>query len=449
VVIIGASIAGQLAAHVLARHFERVVMIERDTLPGGAAVRRGVPQGVHLHFVPGAGTVALAALLPALGANLESDGAHHFDYGQGARVYTPNGPLQPFHSTLFIRTCTRPLLEWHVRKIVAVEPRITIRDSTEVVRLVADEGARTITGVVVRSADGDETVRADLVIDAAGRQSKAAQQLAELGCGEAERIVVDPRMGYVTRYYTPPPGWKPTWGLLSIVPTAPNAPRAGTIFAVEGGQWIVTFASMGTDTLPQTHEGFLEFAGTLATTEIRDLLRDALPVSPLFGSRQTPNRLWKFDALPRFPDRFVVIGDAVCALNPIYGQGITLAALGATALGQQLQRLAKSGRALTGFSRAFQRRLARVNDPAWMLSVSGDSAWPETTGVDQLGFLGTLLKGPVGRWFKSYADRAVAAALVDPVAARTFMEVMHMVRPSTALFSPAMLRRIVWPRRLG
>jgi 2-polyprenyl-6-methoxyphenol hydroxylase-like FAD-dependent oxidoreductase len=111
----------------------------------------------------------------------------------------------------------------------------------------------------------------------------------------------------------------------------------GLLLPVEGDRWMVGLAGAGRDYPPTDEAGFLQFAASLRSPIIHDAIRHARPLSPIHGYRQTDNRWRHYDQAQRWPERLVVVGDAACTFNPIYGQGLTTAALAGVTLNQCLQ----------------------------------------------------------------------------------------------------------------
>jgi 2-polyprenyl-6-methoxyphenol hydroxylase-like FAD-dependent oxidoreductase len=160
-------------------------------------------------------------------------------------------------------------------------------------------------------------------------------------------------------------------------------------------------------------------------------------LSPIAGQRATENRLRHYDRLERFPDGVVALGDAVCAFNPVYGQGMSAAALGAEVLDGWLR---KDGHRTPGRGRDFQRRLAQATAAAWQISTGADYSFRTTQGPPQ---------GRVARLTGSYLAAVMRVATRRPWVRRRLAEVLHLLRPPAALFGPGALARVVWNRLAG
>ena len=213
---------------------------------------------------------------------------------------------------------------------------------------------------------------------------------------------------------------------------APTIPRGGVILPIEGDRWLVTLAGAAHHFPPTDEDGFRAFAAALATPALAEAIRDAEPLTPIRGYRRTENRRRHFERMRRWPDRFVVLGDAVCAFNPVYGQGMTTGALGALTLDACLRRAGPGG--LAGVARRFQRQLGRVIAGPWLLATGEDFRWPSTTGGRP--DLAT-------RAMHRYIDRVFQLATASPAAKQAMLEVMHMVAEPAALFRPAMVLAVL------
>jgi 2-polyprenyl-6-methoxyphenol hydroxylase-like FAD-dependent oxidoreductase len=444
-VVIGASMAGLLAARVLAESFERVTIVDRDRLPDSGSFRNGVPQGHHLHVLLVGGRHALESLLPGFESDLRAAGAVVVRFPQDALWLTAAGWSRRFEARPddYVLSVSRPLLESLVRRRVRESDRVAVMEGCEVPALRTNGEGR-VTGVEVRNR-GDlngSTARelaADLVVDASGRASRCGDWLEALGYSRPEETRIDSFLGYASRQYAPPPGWQSDWKALFLMSQAPTHARTGFLFPIEEGRWIVTLAGAGRDYPPTDDEGFLAFARSLRHPVLHDAIRGAEPLTPIHGWRHTENRRRHFERLRRWPPGLIALGDAACAFNPIYGQGMSVAAQTAVALDREL----RAADDLDRLTRRFQRTVAARAAGAWLLATGEDLRYPTTEG-SRVGFTTRLTH--------RYLDRVVRAATVDPAVSAVFLEVLALVRPPASLFHPlvaaAALRRHEPPQRV-
>jgi 2-polyprenyl-6-methoxyphenol hydroxylase-like FAD-dependent oxidoreductase len=434
-IVIGASMAGLLAARVLVDRFERVTIVERDHLPEGAEQRAGVPQGRHTHILLARGLHILEQLFPGLEAELAAAGAPAVDSGADWAALLPAGWAPRYRSGIVLRACSRPLLEATVRRRVKATPGIHILAQHDAIGLLADADRRSVVGIRVRDrervaddAGAEAMLPADLVVDATGRESHAPQWLEMLGYPVPAETVINAFIGYASRRYRRPTGGQPPWKAMLLSAHAPDQPRMGVIYPIEGDCWQVGLAGSARDYPPTDEEGWLAFAHSLRSPRLYEAIQGLDPITPISGYRRTQNRLRHFERLSRWPSGFVVVGDAVCAFNPVYGQGMTVAALGAMVLDRWL-RTWRAGTMPDGSLR-FQRELARVNAVPWLLATSEDFRWPTTEGSQ---------RGHATRLLHRYLDQVLSLATRSAHVHRAYTEVAYLLRPPRRLVMPDIL----------
>jgi 2-polyprenyl-6-methoxyphenol hydroxylase-like FAD-dependent oxidoreductase len=443
-VVIGGGIAGMAAARVLADHFERVTVVDRDHFPETARQRKGVPQARHIHVLLARGQRILFELFPQLEATLVAAGAVRLDWVGDALIYGVAGYVPRFPSGLVGYGATRDLLEHAVRACLARVPRVHLLEGYDVLGLVPERGgasaggppAGRVVGVRVRErgADGrQETLAAALTVDASGRESRAGQWLAELGYPPAEETVINSFYGYASALFRPPPGAEQPWKVLLARGVAPQT-RGAVMLAVEGGLWQVTLAGAAYDYPPTDAEGFMRFAQTLPVPEIAEVLRACEAVTPIAGYRRMENRLRHYERLPGWPEGFAALGDAVCTFNPVYGQGMTAAAIGALVLDGSLRDAKRRGLILAAVTGRFQQALARSFRTPWLMATSEDYRYPETEGGRR------DWSTRLAHW---YFDRVLVCAAARPDIHLAFMETTHLLKPPTVLLRPSIAWRVL------
>ncbi|MER7842374.1 FAD-dependent oxidoreductase [Kitasatospora sp. NPDC096077] len=429
-VVIGAGVAGLTAARVLADHAETVTVIERDTLPSGPAPRPGVPQAHHVHALLALGAEVLEGHFRGLRAELERAGAPVWDWGERLCAALPGGTPPPLRMGMPIQTLSRPLLEHVLRGRVAELKPVTVLDGLTVTGLRTG-GPGEVSGVRVAGDDGEEEIGADLVVDASGRSSHLPQWLAGHGLPRPRATVVDARIGYASRTYTYPEGRsRPSWmGLLQPL-RAPDFPRGCYAIQIEDDTLHVTLHGAGGTRLPRDEDEFLDYARTLRSP-IGDTIASLTPASPVRRYARTLNSRTAYHRLPRWPTGLIALGDAVCAFNPAYGQGMTVAALEARLLDRTLRRRAP----LDGHG--FQRALARVTALPWLMATVPDRAWERS---------GTAWTVKSANWF---LNRLIDTVPHDPRTYTTFSQLFHMTGSPLALADPRLLSRVLAPSRPG
>ena len=435
--VIGGSMAGLFAARALSDHFERVTLLERDRFSDGPEPRRGAPQATHVHVFLMKGRTVAEELFPGMGEELLSAGAEYVDAAQDTEWLTPAGFAPRFRSDLPFLACSRGLLEWTVRGRVAALKEVRSVERVEVEGLLPGTGDREVAGVKVRFRGRPplpvEEIQAKLVVDASGRNSNAPAWLEALGYEPPEESLVNSRPSYATRLYERPDDPARDWKGVYVQSAPRGHARGGVLLPIEGNRWIVSLIGRGSDYAPTDEAGFMEFARSLRTPILYEAIKDARPVSGIKGYRIGANKRRHYEKLSRQPDNFLVTGDAACAFNPVYGQGMTTAALGAVALAESLHEQSH-GKDEGVLSRRFQKELARVNGAPWLLATGQDLLVPGVEGGEP-GFSSRLTH--------RYVEGVVALSLRDISVRRTFLEVFQMLKPPTALFHPSIVTKVL------
>jgi 2-polyprenyl-6-methoxyphenol hydroxylase-like FAD-dependent oxidoreductase len=439
-VVIGGSMAGLVATRVLAQHFERVTLIERDLLPDGPEARKGVPQIRHVHVLLKRGETIIAQYFPGVLDELRAAGSNCIDMAGDTRWFHFGGWKPRFKSGMEFYCQSRPFLEWKIRSRVAATSGVEILAAAEAKSFLTDASRPRVTGVMVArrsDADREEALAADLVVDASGRGSHTPAWLAALGVPEPEESVIKVDIGYATALVRPPANPARDWKALFVYMRPPET-RLGVIVPVENGLWMVTLVGWFGDHPPADPRGFVEFTRGLPTLELYEAIKDAEIGSPIAIHKFPSNRRRRYERLERFPDGLAVVGEAATSFNPIYGQGMTTAAFGAATLDVCLREQATLGVGFGGFSRRFQKRLARVIDVPWMTVTGEDFRYAQAAG-----------RRPVWIWaLNRYTGRVYQLAHQDERVSRRFLEVMHLMKHPAVLFEPYVLRRVLTLRDL-
>ncbi len=428
-VVIGGSVGGMLAARVLADAYERVTVIDRDELPVGGEQRRAVPQGRHGHALLPKGLDTLEALLPGIGDELVEDGAATTGALSDTRFILAGHELPRVAFGVTGIAASRPFIEGHVRRRVRALGNVELRERSDVVGLAATPDRERVIGVQVNDGDGRRALAADLVMASSGRSARVPGWLEELGFERPEESALEIDLGYASRNYRLPP--EAIADSLILIGPRPGRPRGLALFAQEGGASLLTLAGYGEHKPPVEDAAFADFLETVAPPDVLAAVREAEPLDEIVSFGTPANRRRHYERMGRFPDGLLLIGDAICNFNPVYGQGMTVAALEAAELRRCLERGERDLR------RRYFRAAARVVDPAWQLAVGGDLALPEVKGARPL---------PV-RLTNAYIERLRETAERDAEVSATFMRVAGMLDRPSSLIRPAIVRRVLARRK--
>lgn len=431
-VVIGAGIGGLAAAGAVAEFFDEVVILERDRLRSDATPRSGVPQGRHLHGLLGGGLEALCALFPDFAAKLAKAGAVPIRMSTDfcAEIGARQRKRQDLGWQAFMQS--RPLLEFVMLQALTACPNISVFCGHRVLGFAATPDGAQVTGVRHAVSDnGAETLAADLVIDASGRGAPTLSLLQALNRPAPKEIEISADLSYATAVFSIPEDAPKDWLAAVTRADSPQSGRAGVVNAIEHGLWIVTLCGRGDEQPPADPAGFMDYARGLPTQTIYNAIKGAKLVDGIsrFGISGSTRRY--FD-LATLPDRLVVLGDALCRFNPIYGQGMSVAACEALRLRQLLVAHRGKRVPLDGVGRQFQVEAQRIIDGPWQMSAVPDLAHPATRGERPDDFAQTL----------AYSAALQRLVLTDPAIDRIVAEVWHLMRPASALQDPTLVQRV-------
>jgi 2-polyprenyl-6-methoxyphenol hydroxylase-like FAD-dependent oxidoreductase len=428
-VVIGASVAGLLAARVLADVYERVTIVERDELPAVGEGRKAVPQGRHAHVLLASGQRSIEELLPGTTEQLFAAGAQSGEALREIRLVIAGHELTREAHGADVLLASRPLIEGHIRRRVLALSNVTARERCDAVDLLTSADGRRITGVRVRGRSGgraDEALRAELVVAASGRAARVPALLSALGYErpEEERLAVD--LLYVSGRVRTSRAAIGGDRLVGIG-ARPGLPR-GVWLIEQEDHWILTAFGYGAEHHPPTdREAYLEFIATVVPPELLAAIREAEPLGDLVSHGFPANQRRRYERLERFPDGLLVLGDAICSFNPLYGQGMSVAALEAI----ELRRCLELGE--HRLAQRFFRAAGKVVDQAWDMAIGGDLALPEVPGHRPL----------MVRLSNAYVERLLRVAERDPIVAQAFGDVSDLLVPAQEVLRPRILWRVL------
>ncbi len=422
---------GLSAALATAPYFEEVILLERDAAPEPDAGRPGVPQGRHPHVLLAAGERALSELCPGFASDLIAAGAVAYRAGLDMRVERQHyDPFPARDLGWVVYSLTRPLLEHTVRRR-CVLGNVSARVGCRVERIVTSEDGSHVSGVEYADAGGRHRLTGELVIDASGRGALSLAALQACGCPLPEETRIGVDMGYATSLFEVPDEL-PEWKALMVFPSAPESSRGAILLPLEGRRWIVGLAGRHREKPPGDEAGFLDFVRNLRTPTLQRALAPARRIGEVhrFGFAESVCR--HFDRLPRLPRGLLPFGDAICRFNPIYGQGMAVAAQEGCLLRRLLHSAAASGEGLERLGAEFLAQVPPLLDSPWALAALPDLIYPDTQGERPADFVQSL----------RFSAALTRLAAEDAGVHRLSMEVQHLLRPRGALRSPELVARV-------
>lgn len=426
-IVLGGSIAGTFAARVLSDHYDEVVVVDRDTVLGVDRPRRGTPHTAQAHGLHGRGLLAVEALFPGLAEELRARELPRGDMGE-MHWYVNGRLLAPARTGLPSVTPQRPVLEDHLRRRTAARRGVRYLERTDILALVSSPDRRTITGVRVheQGSAAATALEADLVVDTTGRGSRTPVWLEELGYGRPAEDRMKIGLTYTTRIFRSRPEMFDGVQSINVIAT-PRYPRGCFLGQVSRDECILSLTGIEGDRPPTDPTGFMEYVRSLPVPRVYEAVRDAEPLTEAVSFTFPASVRRRYERMPDLPAGLLVLGDAACSFNPVYGQGMSVSALEATVLQERLAR----GTAPDPMG--FQRDVARVIDIPWEISTSGDLDFPGVPGKRSL-------KVRMGNAFMARVHRA---AVTDPAVTAAFMKVAGLAVAPTTMMQPGMVLRVL------
>jgi 2-polyprenyl-6-methoxyphenol hydroxylase-like FAD-dependent oxidoreductase len=432
-VVIGAGMAGLTAAGALADRFDQVVVLERDTLPSEPAYRAGTPQARHVHALLLSGQRALSELFPGFEQDLAQAGAVPLRAGLDVRIERQGYDPFPQRDLGWISyAVSRPTIERAVRARVEGRANTTLRQRCWVQEVLASPDGKAVTGVRYDNEDGaSETIAADLVVDASGRGVLTLALLQSIGRPLPEETSIGIDLGYATCVFAIPDDAPTDWKGVMTFGQAPHDSRGGLMLPLEGNRWMATIGGRHGDVPSGDAEGFLSYARALRTPTIYNAISRARRLDRVarYGFPESVRR--HFERLDVFPRGLLPIGDAICRFNPVYGQGMSVAALEACLLRRLLER-SGDGDPIAGLAPAFFAEVQALIETPWSVAVL-DFVFPDTRGQRPADFETTL----------RFGIALTRLAAEDPAIHKLTAEVQNLLKPRSVYRDPRLVERVL------
>jgi 2-polyprenyl-6-methoxyphenol hydroxylase-like FAD-dependent oxidoreductase len=431
-IVVGAGIGGLVAARALASSFGTVTVLERDDLPSEPIVRTGTPQARQIHVLLRGGLDALIDVFPEFETELAHAGAVRVRVGSQSLLEMPGFDPFPRRDLGFDYLCmTRPLVEFVARRLVEQQRNITLKSRCRVTQFLESPDHGAVAGVRYDEANGQSNeLAADLIVDASARGVLTLELLDKVGLPRPKETEIGIDLRYATAMFEIPPSAARDWRSVLHRPSAQSG-RGGVLIPVENKCWQVTLTRMHGGTMPESVEDFIAFARTLRTPTIHDAIASAVPVGPIyrFGFPSSIRR--RFEALDRFPDNLLPLGDAICRFNPAFGQGMSVVAQEVGVLKRLIEARALDADPLRGLARSFFAAIQDFLAAPWAVAES-DFIYEKTRGQCPNDFYKRVN-------FNSALQRV---AKEDATVHQIMIEVNHLVKPFSALRDPQIVSRV-------
>jgi 2-polyprenyl-6-methoxyphenol hydroxylase-like FAD-dependent oxidoreductase len=428
-IVIGAGMGGLLAARALSEFYASVTVLERDAFPASDVPRKGVPQGRHAHGLLARGREVIEEFFPGWTDEVVAAGGRRGDMAGEVGWIGHGVALTSTSSELIGPLASRPVLEGHLRRRLLALPNVRAIENCAVQGLVATSDNAAIQGVRVKVGGGEEQVLlADLVLDASGRGSSSAAWIEGLGYARPEEERIEIGMGYTTRVYRRHAGDLGGKLALLVAGCGSNWRNGALLFQGED-RWIVSIGGYFGDHAPENEQMFAAYARSLPTSDFYDIVSRGEPLTDFVRYRYPANLRRRYERLTRFPKNYLVFGDAICSLNPVYGQGMTVSAQEALLLRDCLQAAGDAD-----LARRFFKAVQSVVDVPWQIAIGNDLQHPQFKGQ----------RGAMVKFINWYVSKLHIAASSDRKLVKTFLDIANLKARPERMLSPAIVLRVIW-----
>ncbi|HHT7154863.1 glutamate synthase [Bacillus thuringiensis serovar andalousiensis] len=434
-IVIGGSMAGKFAAKALSTSFKEVIIIEAGERWDGKSLRKRVPQSNHPHVLLKGGENAIEELFPNITNELIEAGSIINNFTRDLKWHQFGLWKQPFIGEVHMIQQSRPLLEWHIQKRIHQISNITIKYETLVKGLLVDAKLNKVCGVKVKylETNTQEEVHADLVVDASGFGSKSIEWLREYEIKvQEEKVRID--LFYATKMFKLKENEELDCCNMLMSPSFPDNPYGVLIQTIEDNRYFVTFSGYANEKAPQTDDEFYDFAENLSISNVTDFLNKAEGITDIKTYKIPYQVRRRFDLVNNVPEGLLVIGDAQCRFDPVFGQGVSVAAMEA----HQLQLLLHDRKQLDKtFTQQFYKKAATIIETPWDMTTTEISRHPQLKRE-------LTTKQKFQLWYTKQIYRLSASN--SDVYIR-LVRVMNLIRSPFHLFHPKVLLSVLLNRK--
>ncbi|QQN86089.1 FAD-dependent oxidoreductase [Bacillus toyonensis] len=434
-IVIGGSMAGKFAAKALSTSFKEVIILEVGDKWDGKASRKRVPQSDHPHVLLKGGEKAIEELFPTITNELIEAGSIINNFTRDLKWHQFGLWKQPFIGEVHMIQQSRPLLEWHIQKRIDQVSNITITYKTLVNGLLVDGKLNKVCGVKVKYLETgmQEEVHADIVVDASGFGSKSMEWLREYEIEvQEEKVRID--LFYATRMFQLKENEELDCCNMLMSPSFPENPYGVLIQTIEDNRYFVTFSGYANEKAPQTDNEFYDFAENLSIPNVTEFLNKAEGITDIKTYKIPYQVRRRFDLVNNVPEGLLVVGDAQCRFDPVFGQGVSVAAMEA----HQLQLLLQSRKQLDKtFTQQFYKKTADIIETPWDMTTTEISRHPKLKRE-------LTTKQKFQLWYTKQIYRLSAS---DSDVYIRLVRVMNLIRSPFHLFHPKVLLAVLLNRK--
>ncbi|PGV62752.1 glutamate synthase [Bacillus cereus] len=434
-IVIGGSMAGKFAAKALSTSFKEVIILEVGEKWDGKTSRKRVPQSNHPHVLLKGGEKAIEELFPTITNELIEAGSIINNFTRDLKWHQFGLWKQPFIGEVHMIQQSRPLLEWHIQKRIDQISNITIKYGTLVKGLLVDGKLNKVCGVKVKylEAGMQEEVYADIVIDASGFGSKSIEWLREYEIEvKEEKVRID--LFYATKMFKLKENEELDCCNMLMSPSFPENPYGVLIQTIEDNRYFVTFSGYANEKAPQTDDEFYDFAENLSIPNVTKFLNKAEGITDIKTYKIPYQVRRRFDLVSNVPEGLLVVGDAQCRFDPVFGQGVSVAAMES----HQLQLLLQGRKQLDKtFTQQFYKKAANIIETPWDMTTTEISRHPQLKRE-------LTTKQKFQLWYTKQIYRLSAS---DSDVYIRLVRVMNLIRSPFHLFHPKVLLAVLLNRK--
>jgi 2-polyprenyl-6-methoxyphenol hydroxylase-like FAD-dependent oxidoreductase len=436
-IILGSGVAGLSAAQVASKYFDQVLVLDHDHLPESGDPRQFIPQANHAHLLHHHGGDILNRLFPGFYQGLLEMGS--VPVRENEIAWFSHGfwkhSLSRLSRDFTHYSQSRTVIDRVILSLLRKNPKISVLERHKALSFIFDREDRKVIGVEVKDLSESvvHSIEAQIVIDASGNTSATPTWLKALGYMPPVETKVGMDLVYVSQKMLLPEENR-SWKILAITPPAAKSRMGSLLVPLENNLWLMTQFQVFPGQLPKSNEEFLEFAKQQDEPHIYEAIKNGTPVSPVMRYRFQGATWRHYERLTEFPDGLIALGDAVCRLNPIYGQGMVSSAVTVDCLDRCLAREFKNGRtSLSGFPLRFFKAAAKNQKTAWALNIQEDFRHAQTTGARPFGLALT----------NAYLQKFLELSSQDARLFEIFLAVLNIEASVWTFFQPYALKEVL------